>query len=260
MNYTVKSKDGYQYIDEGKGHTLILLHGLFGALSNWVDVVKGFSPSYRIVIPLIPIFDYPVLNTNVSELEKFITKFISHFGFSDFTLVGNSLGGHIALLHSLRHPEKIKHLVLTASSGLYENAMGGGFPRREDYNFIKEKVAVTFYDPKNATKELVDECFQTVNDRNRLIRILALAKSAIRHNMSDELKHIKIPTCLIWGKNDTITPPDVAEEFHKLLPLSDLFFIDKCGHAPMMEQPQEFNRILDEWLASQLKAEKKPAI
>jgi pimeloyl-ACP methyl ester carboxylesterase len=260
MNYEVKSKDGYQYIDEGQGHTLILLHGLFGALSNWIDVIKGFSSQYRIVIPLIPIFDYPVLSTNVSQLEKFTDKFISHFGFNDFTLVGNSLGGHVALMHSLRHPEKIKHLVLTASSGLYENTLGGGFPRREDYNFIKEKVAVTFYDPKNATKELVDECFETVNDRNRLIRILALAKSAIRHNMADELKHIKMPTCLIWGRNDTITPPDVAEEFHALLPVSDLFFIDKCGHAPMMEQPEEFNRILREWLALQLSAQKKPAI
>jgi len=260
MNYEVKSKDGYRYIDEGKGHTLILLHGLFGALSNWVDVVKGFSSSYRIVIPLIPVFDYPVLSTNVDQLEKFIVKFISHFGFTDFTLVGNSLGGHIALLHALRHPEKIRHLVLTASSGLYENAFGGTFPRREDYNYIKEKVALTFYDSKHATKELVDECFQTVNDRNKLIRILALAKSAIRHNMGEELKLIKIPTCLIWGRNDIITPPDVAEEFRALLPVSDLYFIDKCGHAPMMEQPQEFNRILAEWLAMQLNAQKKPAI
>jgi pimeloyl-ACP methyl ester carboxylesterase len=158
----------------------------------------------------------------VDQLEKFVVQFISHFALKDFTLVGNSLGGHIALLHALRHPEKIKHLVLTASSGLYENTMGGSFPRREDYNFIREKVAVTFYDPKHATKELVDECFETVNDRNRLIRVLALAKSAIRHNMAEDLKDIKIPTCLIWGKNDTITPPEVAEEFHSLLPVSDL--------------------------------------
>src|SRR5262249_28519586 len=155
--------------------------GLFGALSNWVDVVKGFSSSYRVVIPLIPIFDYPALSTNVRQLEKFIDKFVSHFGFSGFTLVGNSLGGHIALLYATKHGDKIKHLVLTASSGLYENAFGGSFPRREDYNYIREKVALTFYDPKNATKELVDECFKTVNDRNKLIRILALAKSAIRH-------------------------------------------------------------------------------
>ena len=57
-----------------------------------------------------------------------------------------------------------------------------------------------------------------------------------------------MPTCLIWGRNDTITPPEVAEDFNKLIENSELFWIDKCGHAPMMEHPQEFNRILKEWL------------
>jgi len=98
-----------------------------------------------------------------------------------------------------------------------------------------------------ATDELVDEVFEIVNDREKLIRILALAKSAIRHNMGEEIHAIKVPTCLIWGKNDNITPPDVAEEFHKLIENSDLFWIDECGHAPMMEQPVEFNRILSAW-------------
>ncbi|MFN7013753.1 MAG: alpha/beta fold hydrolase, partial [Bacteroidia bacterium] len=78
--------------------------------------------------------------------------------------------------------------------------------------------------------------------------ILSLAKSAIRHNMAKDLKNFTIPVCLIWGKQDTITPPEVAEEFHKLLPKSDLYWIDQCGHAPMMEQPEQFNSILENWL------------
>ena len=119
-------------------------------------------------------------------------------------------------------------MVLTGSSGLYENAMGGSFPKREDRNYIKQKVEVTFYDPRSATDELVDECFAIVNDKAKLIRILSLAKSAIRHNMSDELKEILIPTCLIWGKQDTITPPDVAEEFHRLLP--------DCWQCPIRQE------------------------
>jgi pimeloyl-ACP methyl ester carboxylesterase len=163
-------------------------------------------------------------------------------------LVGNSLGGHVALVYVHKHPERVSGMVLTGSSGLYENAMGGSFPRREDYNYIKEKVEVTFYDPKTATKELVDECYAIVNDKGRLIRILSLAKSAIRHNMAEELHTIKVPTCLIWGKQDTITPPDVAEEFNRLLPNCELHWVDKCGHAPMMEQPEDFNNILNQWL------------
>ena len=105
----------------------------------------------------------------------------------------------------------------------------------------------TFYDPKHADDALVDECFAIVNDRNRVLRILAIAKSAIRHNMSKDLPAMSQPTCLIWGRNDTITPPEVANEFKALLPDADLYWIDECGHAPMMEHPEPFNRILSDW-------------
>jgi pimeloyl-ACP methyl ester carboxylesterase len=158
----------------------------------------------------------------------------------------------VALVYASKHPGTVRTLILTGSSGLYENAFGGGFPRREDKEFIRKKVAVTFYDPKFATDELVDECFVTVNDRAKLIRILSLAKSAIRHNMAGELPKLKMPVCLIWGKQDTITPPHVAEEFNTLIPHSELFWIDHCGHAAMMEQPAEFNGILDKWLGKTL--------
>ena len=248
MSYTIRKEKDFQFIDEGSGPVLVLLHGLFGALSNWVDVVEKFRSKYRVVIPLMPIYTLPVLNTNVKALAEFVHDFIEHMKFEKVVLIGNSLGGHVTLVYVRKHPERVTGMVLTGSSGLYENAMGGSFPKREDKNYIRQKVQVTFYDPASATEELVDECFTIVNDKAKLIRILSLAKSAIRHNMSDELKEIKIPACLIWGKQDTITPPDVAEEFNRLLPVCELHWIDKCGHAPMMEQPQQFNDILDQWL------------
>ena len=99
-----------------------------------------------------------------------------------------------------------------------------------------------------ATPELVDEVFETVNDRAKLIRTLAIAKSAIRHNMGKDLPKMNTPTCIIWGKNDMVTPPPVGEEFHEKLPDSDLFWIEKCGHAAMMEHPDTFNEILMAWL------------
>ncbi|UKJ08861.1 alpha/beta fold hydrolase [Solitalea lacus] len=248
MSYQLREEDGYRYIDEGTGEVLVLLHGLMGALSNWEPVVNRFSGNYRVIIPVLPLYEMPLLTTGVKTLSKFLHKFVEHLKLNRFTLMGNSLGGHVALIYALNHPEHIKSLVLTGSSGLYENAMGASFPRRESYDYIKEKVAYTFYDPAMATKELVDEVFATVNDRNRVIRILAMAKSAIRHNMEKDLDKISVPVSLIWGKNDKITPPDVAEEFHRLLPDSELNWIDKCGHAPMMEQPEEFNQHLDLFL------------
>ena len=145
-------------------------------------------------------------------------------------------------------PEKVSGLVITGSSGLYESAMGDSYPKRGDYEYIRKKAEDVFYDPKIATPELVDEVYATVNDRIKLIKTLTIAKSAIRHNMAKDLPKMHVQTCIIWGKNDKVTPPDVAEEFHKLLPNSTLYWIDKCGHAAMMEQPEEFNTHLEDWL------------
>jgi len=248
MDFVLKEQNGYSYIDEGEGEVLLLLHGLMGALSNWGDTVNAFKSKYRVIIPMLPIYDLPLLTTGVKSLSKFVHKFVKYKKLKDFTIVGNSLGGHVALVYVLAHPAFAKALVLTGSSGLYENAFGGTFPKRESYDFIKEKVEFTFYDPKTATKELVDDVFKTVNDRHRVIRILAMARSAIRHNMQGDLHKIHIPVGLIWGRNDKVTPPEVAVEFDQYLPNSELVWIDKCGHAPMMEQPEDFNKALKEFL------------
>lgn len=248
MEFAIKEENGFKFIDEGEGEVLLLLHGLMGALSNWTEVVIEFKKDYRVIIPLLPLYDLPLLTTGVKTLAKFVHKFIKYKKLQNVTVLGNSLGGHVGLIYTLSHQEDVKALVLTGSSGLYENAFGGSFPRRESYDFIKEKVEFTFYDPATATKELVDEVYQIVNDRIKVIRILAMAKSAIRHNMSKDIHKIKVPVCLIWGKNDKITPPDVAIEFNELLPDSEIYWIDKCGHAPMMEQPEEFNVYLKQFL------------
>jgi 2-hydroxy-6-oxonona-2,4-dienedioate hydrolase len=249
MEYEIKHSGKFKYVEEGNGEPLVLLHGLFGALSNFKDLVDFFKNTHRVIIPLLPLYDLSLLETSVSGLSKYFTKFIEQQKLTNFHLLGNSLGGHIGLVYTLKHQEKVHSITLTGSSGLFENGMGETFPKRGDYNYVQKKTELTFYDPKVATKELVDEVFNIINNRLKALKIIALARSAIKHNLGDELQEIKIPVCLIWGKNDTITPPMVAEEFHKLLPTSELHWIDKCGHAPMMEVPDEFNAILSAFLA-----------
>ncbi len=248
MDFVLKEENGFSYVDEGEGEVLLLLHGLMGALSNWDKVIEEFRTEYRVIIPILPIYDLPLITTGVKTLAKYVHKFVTYKQLKDVTLLGNSLGGHVALIYVLSHPEIVRSMVLTGSSGLYENAFGGTFPRRGSYDFIKEKVEYTFYDPQVASKELVDDVFRIVNDRHSVIRILAMAKSAIRHNMKKDLQSINIPVSLIWGRDDKITPPEVAIEFNHELPDSELHWIDKCGHAPMMERPEEFNRILKGFL------------
>lgn len=248
MNYEIKQQDKFRFIEEGQGEPLILLHGLFGELSNFKDQLGYFSRHYRVVLPLLPLLDLDLLHTSVGGLEKYVHKFIETRDYQDIHLLGNSLGGHVALLHTLKHPERIKSLILTGSSGLFENGMGDSYPKRGDYEYIRRKSELTFYDPAMATKELVDEVYAITSNRLNVVKIIALAKSAIRNNLGEEVSAIQQPTLLIWGNNDTITPPFVGKEFHRLIPNSELHFIDKCGHAPMMEVPGEFNEILEKFL------------
>lgn len=249
MDLQVRQEGEFQYIDEGQGEVLLLLHGLFGALSNWKGVVDHFSQNYRVVIPLMPIYEMALHKAGVPGLMHFVEDFVKLKKLTDLTLLGNSLGGHVALVYTLNNPTKVKRLVLTGSSGLFEDSMGGSFPKRGNYEYVKERVGYTFYNPETATKELVDEVFNITNSNAKCLRIIAIAKSAQRHNMAKDITNITVPTLLIWGLNDTITPPLVAHEFNRLMPTSELYFIDKCGHAPMMEHPEKFNSILEKFLS-----------
>jgi len=239
----------YNYIEAGEGQPIIVLHGLMGALSNFDGVFNYFSEKgYKVIIPVLPIYKLPLLKTNVKNLSKFIGDFMAYKKIDKAILVGNSLGGHIALYFTKLNPKNVTALVLAGSSGLYEKSLGDTYPKRGNYEYIKAKTQEVFYDPAIATKEVVDDIFASVNDRTRVIKTLAIAKSAIRHNMAKDLPSMHIPACIIWGKNDSVTPPEVAVDFQKLLPDADLYWIDKCGHAPMMEHPEEFNKILENWL------------
>ncbi|AUC86297.1 alpha/beta hydrolase [Polaribacter sp. ALD11] len=249
MTDKLKTEGKFTYAEAGEGPAIIVLHGLMGALSNFGATFNHFSNNgYKVLIPELPLYSLPLLKTNVKNLAEFLKEFMELKKIDNAILLGNSLGGHIGLYFTKHYQEKVNALVLTGSSGLYEKAMGDSFPKRGNYEYIKEKTKGVFYDPAIGTKEMVDDVFKIVNDRSSVIRTLAIAKSAIRHNMANDLPDMKQPTCLIWGKQDIVTPPEVAEDFHKILPDSDLFWIDKCGHAAMMEQPEEFNTILHKWL------------
>ena len=251
MTDKLKTEGGFTYAEAGEGPTIIVLHGLMGALSNFGATLNYFSNNgFKVLIPELPLYSLPLIKTNVKNLAAILKDFLEYKEIDNAILLGNSLGGHIALYFTKHYPEKVKALILTGSSGLYEKAMGDSFPKRGNYEYIEQKAQQVFYDPKTATKELVDDVYETVNDRMKALKTLSIAKSAIRHNMANDLLHMQQPACLIWGKQDGVTPPEVAEDFNKLLPNSDLFWIDKCGHAAMMEKPEEFNTILHNWLTS----------
>ncbi len=243
-------KEGrYQYIETSpEKPVLLLLHGLFGALSNFTVLIDAFTKEYNVVVPILPIYELDLDKTGLEGLLNFTKEFVDYKDFEKVHVLGNSLGGHIAQLYTLECPNRVASMILTGSSGLFESGMGDGYPRRGDKEYIANKTAETFYDNAIATPELIDEVFDAVNDRNKAIRIVITAKTAIKHNTGDQLGKITCPTLLIWGLQDTITPPFVGDKFKELIPHAELKFVDKCGHAPMMEVPDEFNLILASFL------------
>lgn len=249
MSFRIIREGSYEYVEQGTGQPLVLLHGLFGALSNWEAVLNEFSADYRVIIPLMPIYKKTKVSTTVDGLAGFVQEFLDYKGIGKSIVLGNSLGGHIALVFALNNPDRVMAMALTGSSGLFESGMGSTFPRRGSYSYIKERVEFTFFDPATATDELIDEVFDIVNDNYKALRVLKIARAAQRQNLRDTIGNIRVPVLLVWGLNDNVTPPNVAHEFHKLLPNSELRFLDRCGHAAMMERPEAFNRVLKEYLS-----------
>ena len=251
-DYDLKKKGECTYLELGPGNgaPLVLLHGLFGTASNFDALIGHFSKERRVLMPILPIFEMSLRKVSLGGLLEYFEDFVEMMDLSNMDLLGNSLGGHLAIIYALKHQSRLRSLILTGSSGLYESAFGTGFPKREDYEYIRKKVQLTFYDPEITTKEMVDEVFEIVNDRMKGIRIIKTAKSAIRHNVEDRLGDIKVPCLLVWGAQDTITPVFVGKKFNELIAGSRLEILDKCGHAPMLERPHKFNSILDDFLSS----------
>lgn len=245
----IKIEGKFKYIESGgKGSNIVLLHGLFGALSNFEGILSHFGKKHNIVIPILPIFEISFRSLSLETLVDHIVEFIEYKNFDKVYVLGNSLGGHLSQLYTLAHQDKVKGMILTGSSGLFESAMGNTFPKRGNYEYIKKKTEDVFYNPEVATKELIDEVYNTANDLKKAMCVVATAKSAVRHNLEHKLHLFNIPTLLVWGIQDAVTPIWVGEKFNELIKDSELVKVDACGHAPMMEKPDIFNEVLEDFI------------
>lgn len=242
----------YRYVDQGRDSTLtpvVLLHGMLGDLSNWTTTIRVLAErGYRVLVPVLPVYDLPLGQTSVTGLVEYVHGFLKQMGLEQAVLVGNSLGGQVALKFVTLYPEMVRAMVLSGASGIYEVSIGTGTPRRKDRQFIRDRAAITFFDPVHATDELVNEMYEIVNDRPRVTRLIKMARSTKAEIITDHLSSIVAPTLLVWGRDDVITPPEVAEEFARRLPNAYLSFIDRCGHAPMIEHPDLFNSLMLDFL------------
>ena len=218
---------------------------MLGEVENWDATLAPVARAgYHALAPRLPIYDAPPGQTGVPGLADAVAGFLERVAGGPCVLVGNSLGGHVAIAVAHRYPQQVSRLVLSGASGLGEVALGTGTPRRFSRDFVRERTAFTFFDPAHATDALVDRMLALLADRARLTRLVAVARSARDTRVEAWLPLIACPTLLVWGRDDRITPPAVARSFARLLPDSRLVLLPRCGHAPMIEQPARFNRAL----------------
>jgi pimeloyl-ACP methyl ester carboxylesterase len=262
LPYALHEAEGFAYLDEGPAHVetpVMLLHGMLGDLSNWSSTIGALAEhGHRVIVPKLPVYDLPIRKTSVPGLTRYVRRFVEAMQLPPVVLVGNSLGGHVALLYGLDYPADVSAMVLSGASGIYEVQMGTTVLRRQDRDFIRERAALTFYEDDHVTDDLVEEMYEIVNNRGRALRLIKMARSAEHETVTDELHRLAMPTLLVWGRDDVITPPGVADEFKARLPQAELHFIDQCGHAPMIEHPERFNELMLNFLEERAWVELTP--
>jgi pimeloyl-ACP methyl ester carboxylesterase len=228
---------------------LVLFHGFFGDVSNWSATIERFQGRYRVLPVGFDLFRTDSPYHTIASLTGAACEEMDRLGLEKAVLFGNSMGGQVALNVALEQPRRVAGLVLTGSAGLMERNLADHAPLDPPREFIRRKVEQVFFDPRHATDEIVDEVQRVLRDNRNKLRLVKLARSLRAFNMHDRLPAITAPTLLVWGKQDSITPLEVGEVFARRLPNARMFVLDRCGHAPNIEQPEELNRLAAEFLA-----------
>jgi pimeloyl-ACP methyl ester carboxylesterase len=165
-------------------------------------------------------------------------------------LCGNSLGGLVSIEICLRHPDQVSGLVLAGSAGLYERSLTSGMRPKPSREFVRSVASDIFFDPGLITEQMVDEWYEAVLDRDYVRFLLRVSRATRDRRLNHQLKHLRLPTLIVWGREDKVTPPDVAESFQRQIDGAELHFISDCGHAPNLEQPALVADLLQQFLPS----------
>lgn len=241
------------YVDTGTGFPVVLLHGIFGNLAMWRTTINALRTNYRVVVPRLPLFDVPIHRATLGNLSEILHDFLDWNQLTDVTLVGTDIGAQLALDYAFRHPERVRKVVISGSTGFKDNIPNLGEDTRT-YGAVQTQVEEAFHRKEIVSRKVVDQVYNLVNTSSKGLHISAFAKSAKDNGLTNILYKLQLPVLIVWGLQDKITPPDVALHFHDLLRNGTVRFINECGHLPMIERPEEYNRHVREFLDTITKA------
>jgi pimeloyl-ACP methyl ester carboxylesterase len=227
---------------------VVFLHGLVGLNEHWDDVAKRITGRTRTVMLQIPLLDLRGDDCSIHGATELTIRFLERHVGEPAVLVGNSFGGHVALRIALDRPDLLRGLVLAGSSGLIEKTMVREVQIRPSRAWLEEKIGELFYDRSKMRAADVDRAHQELSERGHARAMVRLSRSARRNHLGDRIGAITAPTLLIWGRQDIVTPPEACNELKQKVKDCRVVWFDRCGHAPMLECPEQFSDALCEFL------------
>ncbi len=242
------------YYEAGQGPTVILLHGLGANAGIWVANIGALSAHYHVIAPDQIGFghsDKPLIDYKIATFVDFLYGFMQSQKIAKATLVGNSLGGWIAVEFALQHPEMVEKLVLVDAGGLsFESAPPTINLNPASLDDTKKVLSIVFYNQGMVTDLAVAAVFtrHLKDDDGYTIRRTMEGITTTNQNEDTKLSSVHVPTLVVWGANDALLPLSMGERFHAGISGSKLIAIKECGHIPQLEKAEEFNRAVLDFL------------
>ena len=223
----------------GKGVPLMYLHGPDG-LADWPAILDTLAQRFDVIVPDHPGFgasEAPAWIDDISDVAYCYLDAIETLGLSGVHVVGQSLGGWIALEMAVRSTERLRSLTLISSAGIHVK----GVPKTDIFIVDPEELArLTYVDPKigeEAATRAGAEKYQELAILNRIASArFGWQPRFFNPRLERWLHRVNVPTHVIWGDGDRIIPPAYAEAFHRLIPGSTLTMIPNAGHLPHVER------------------------
>jgi pimeloyl-ACP methyl ester carboxylesterase len=249
------------YREAGSGPSVILLHGLGADASQWTQTIAALAPRYH-VYALDQIgfgkSDKPMINYRVATLVSFLREFYDKAGVTKATLVGNSLGGWTAAAFTIAYPDKVEKLVLVDAAGYSPERIGAPKPTLEMMlalnastpEGMKTTLDLVLYNKQLITEPFIKQAFAEKLRRNDGYTINMFIESVLRgeDQLDGKVGAIKVPTLIVWGKEDILTPISLGNAFKEDIKGSEIIIIDKCAHVPHLECAGPFMQVLTKFL------------
>lgn len=223
----------------GAGRPIVILNGLLGQNEHWFPLLPALAQRHEVFLIQPPLLEMRGSGCTVDGVTRLIAGVIETLIDRPALMVGNSLGGHVALKLALERHPLVRALALVGSSGLFERGFEKGVEHSPSKNWLDKKIGDLFFDRGCMPPGLVEAAHAELSRRSAARALVKLGRSAKNDHLGEQIAGLPVPTLLAWGRNDVVTPPEVAEEFHSLLPNSRLVWLESCGHAPQIERPNE---------------------